>query len=107
VGDGRFKQHFAVHEIEAWLLSDLKIFPLEVAAGLPEATQPESVNLQNPPCKRIKEPFWKRLERKYKKPTDGAKLFAKLDPDVASARCPHLKLLFDDMLQLARTAERA
>jgi hypothetical protein len=27
VGDSRFRQHFAVHETEAWLLSDPNVFP--------------------------------------------------------------------------------
>lgn len=31
----RFYQHFAVHETEAWLLSDPKILPKEVRTALP------------------------------------------------------------------------
>lgn len=31
----RFHQHFAVHETEAWLLSDPKILPKEVRTALP------------------------------------------------------------------------
>ena len=106
VGNVRFRQHFAVNEIEAWLLSDAEIFPQRIADDLPKAAKPESVNFQNPPCKRIRDLYWRKLERKYKKPTDGAKLFAKLDPDVAGDRCPHLRLLFEDLLQLARNAEQ-
>ena len=32
VGDARFSQHFAVHETEAWLLSDPGIFPAVIRA---------------------------------------------------------------------------
>ncbi len=100
VGDRRFRQHFAVHETEAWLLSQPEVFPREVAREL-LTKPPETINLQNPPSKILKEVYQRKLKTKYAKPTEGAKLFRKIDPELAASRCPHLKLLLDDLLDLA------
>lgn len=44
VANPRFRQHFAVHELEAWLLADPMVLPREVRTGLPgKCTQPETV----------------------------------------------------------------
>jgi Domain of unknown function (DUF4276) len=100
VGDHRFRQHFAVHETEAWLFSQPEIFPREVAPELPKK-EPETINLQNPPSRVLREVYQRKLKTKYRKPTEGAKLYRKLDPELAASRCPHLKLLLDDLLGLA------
>ncbi len=104
VGDSRFRQHFAVHETEAWLLSDPSVFPTSVQAQIKKlAHQPESVNFQQPPSKRLHAAY--RVERRdYKKVTDGSNLFGKLIPDSAYVKCLHLALLLDDMLSLAKGA---
>lgn len=71
----RFRQHFAVHETEAWLLSDPAILPREVRVALPgRCTQPETVNFDEPPAKL--------LERLH--PTDPG-LLAKNGPTVIAA----------------------
>lgn len=104
VGDSRFCQHFAVHETEAWLLSDPNVFPASVRTRIQEfAYQPESVNFQQPPSKLL-QALYKAGRRDYKKITDGSTLFGKLTPDLAYAKCPHLALLLDDMLSLAKAA---
>lgn len=103
VGDPRFRQHFALHETEAWLFSQPQIFPHDVAKELPRK-DPETINLQNPPSRILKEIYQRKLKTKYAKPTEGAKLFRKLDPELAASRCPHLKLLLDDLLDLASVA---
>jgi hypothetical protein len=59
-----FRRHFAVHEIEAWLLSDADIFPREVrrdvAAG---SNTPEQIHLNNPPAQLLKRAYRERLGR--------------------------------------------
>jgi len=100
----RFRQYFAVHETEAWLLSDLGIFPAAIRDSLESyANRPESVNFQQPPAKRL-EQLYRANGREYKKVEDGSALFNKLDPNRAYERCPHLKMLLDDMLSLAKAA---
>jgi hypothetical protein len=46
--------------------------------------------------------YKQKTRRNYKKRTYGKQLFAKLDPEVAVARCPYLKSMLDEMLKLAR-----
>jgi hypothetical protein len=104
VGDSRFRQHFAVHETEAWLLSDPNVFPASVRTRIQDvAHRPESVNFQRPPSKLL-QALYKAGGRDCKKVTDGSTLFGKLTPDAAYGKCPHLALLLDDMLSLAKAA---
>lgn len=101
----KFHQFFAVHEIEAWLLSDPKLFSSEIRKELPQNIQkPETVDFTHPPAKLLDD-LYQRIKRKsYKKITDGVNLFDRLDPNVAYTNCPYLKELFDEMLRLAREA---
>jgi hypothetical protein len=106
VGDSRFRQHFAVHETEAWLLSDPGIFPPAIGKRLKNrAHRPESVNFQRPPAKLLHQ-VYSADGRDYKKVVNGSALFNNLDPNRAYRRCPHLKMLLDDMLSLAKSAGR-
>lgn len=105
VGHERFRIFFAVHEFEAWLLSEPEIFPREVQAALPKAVaHPEQVNFDVPPARLLDGIYKQHTKRGYKKTTYGAQLFAKLDPSVAVNKCPNLKAMVDEMLVLAQTA---
>lgn len=100
VSHSRFRQHFAVHETEAWLLSDLRLFPEVVGRLLPK-NDPEKINLRHPPSKALESAYRQALKNKSYDKIKGARLFTELDPDLAASRCPHLKLLLDDLLELA------
>lgn len=64
VGHPKFRQFFAVHETEAWLLSDPNLFPNEVKIALPGKIQrPEEVNFDKPPARL--------LEQIYKEKSNG------------------------------------
>jgi hypothetical protein len=105
VGHPRFRQHFAVHETEAWLLSHLEILPIEVQRALPgRSAQPETVNFDEPPAKLLTRLYREKLGRSYKKVVDGTNLFQDLSPDRAYEKCPYLRALLDDMLGLAQAA---
>lgn len=102
----KYKHFFAVHETEAWLLSQPGNFPVSVRRHLQKhANQPEKVNFDHPPAKVIGEQYLSHCPRGYGKTTDGRKLFGMLDPAVAREACPYLKLLLDNMLQLAPKAK--
>lgn len=103
VGHPKFYAYFAVHEIEAWLLSDANVFPDEVKKLLPKKA-PETVNFDTPPAKLLEQLYESKLRRTYKKVTDGENLFPKLSPEVAVAKCPYLKRMLDEMLALANAA---
>ncbi|WP_300160727.1 DUF4276 family protein [Solidesulfovibrio sp.] len=105
VGSPKFRQHFAVHELEAWLLSDPTIFPPAVRKGLPaKAARPETVNSTEPPSKLLERLYRKATKREYKKRVDGHTLFTRLDPNLAYAKCKALAALLDDMLACVRDA---
>jgi hypothetical protein len=75
VGHPRFRQHFAVHETEAWLLSDPKIFPAGVIEGALNTSSPEAINSQSPPGRRVKARYLSKLKRNYQKRTDALPVF--------------------------------
>lgn len=107
VNHPKFFQFFAVHEVEAWLLSDPTIFPHEVAKSFPKGKiqSPETINFDEPPAKLLDRLYKDQLKRNYKKVVNGQELFSKLNPDQAYKRCPKLKLLLDKMLELAKSKE--
>ena len=106
VGEDRFRQFFAVHETEAWLLSEPRLFSAEIAKSLKGKTeQPERVNHEEPPAKLLDRLYQSKLGRGYKKVTEARNLFPMLSPDVAYARCPQLRAMLDEMLRLAEQGE--
>ena len=87
-----FRQHFAVHEVEAWLLAYPLEWPDQITKRLPE-----QVNFNEPPAKFLK----RILGGYYKKTTAAMNLFPKVDPQTAMNQCPHLKSLMEDLLRIA------
>lgn len=99
----RFTMHFAVHETEAWLLSQPGIFPVDVRAAIERhASRPEAVNGSEPPSVVLNAIYRRALDRKYRKVVDGTELFKRLDPERARTCCPALDGLLQSMLTLAR-----
>ena len=104
VSEARFRQFFAVHETEAWLLSQPGLFSAEVAKSLKgKAEKPELINSDEPPAKLLDRLYKTAAGRSYKKVTEARNLFPKLDPTVAYAKCPNLKGLLDAMLSMMET----
>ncbi len=105
VGSDRFVQFFAVHEVEAWLLSDPKLFPENIRSSLPgRIINPETVNFDEPPARLLDRLYREKTNRSYKKVTQGKQLFDKLDVDIARGKCPRLAEMLDTMLFLAQRA---
>lgn len=68
VDQSKFFQFFAVHEVEAWLLSDPEIFPQKVKSALPKKIdRPETVNFTEPPAKLLERLYSQHTHRSYKK----------------------------------------
>jgi hypothetical protein len=105
VNDPRFRMFFAVHEVEAWLLSQPDIFPRGVQDIFPAwIASPEKVNFNQPPAKLL-DGLYKRATRKgYKKTTYGTQLFERLDPNVAVAKCPYFSEMMSELLTMAKRA---
>jgi len=105
VNDSRFVQHFAVHEIEAWLLADPSIFTSEVRDALGRwARNPESIDFDRPPSKLLEQIYADNLQRGYQKVTDGTNLFRQFDPEIARGKCPQLASFLDELVGLAKAA---
>lgn len=101
VNQPKFFQFFAVHEIEAWLLSEPNIFPIGIRRAFPpKIHNPEKVNFSEPPGKLLERLYPLHVGRSYKKVVNGKELFSKLDPGIAYNKCPSLKELLDKMLEL-------
>jgi len=105
VNHDKFRMFLAVHELEAWLLSQPTIFPSPVAQILKEESRdPETINFDEPPAKLLHRIYCDKLNKGYKKTVQGRNLFPKLDPDIAYDECPYLKNMLDQMLELAQKA---
>ncbi|MBW3538715.1 MAG: DUF4276 family protein [Planctomycetes bacterium] len=105
LGLERFRMFFAVHEFEAWLLSQPEIFPRAVQDTFPKKIAlPETINFDEPPAKLLDRIYRQATRRSYKKTTYGKQLFAKLDPNVAADKCPYLRAMLAELLELAKAA---
>jgi hypothetical protein len=105
VGHHGFRQHFATHETEAWLLSEPEIFPKEIQGAFPpKCARPETVNFDKPPAALLEQLYRARLRRSYGKVADGQRLFRKLNPDTAYKKCDYLRAMLDEMVNLAKEA---
>ena len=105
VGQDRFRMYFAMHEVEAWLLSRPDLFPREIVGKFSgRVGQPETVNFDTPPSKLLDILYSQHLKRHYDKVTNGYELFRKLDPNEVYQKCPHFATMMDEMLELAKEA---
>lgn len=104
VNHSKFRQFFAVHELEAWLLSEPNIFSQDLHSRIAElSNRPETINFDRPPSKRLEEAYHKKGSN-YQKVKDGVALFSSLDPAIAAQRCPYLREMLETLLQLAQEA---
>ncbi|MCD6554826.1 MAG: DUF4276 family protein [Anaerolineae bacterium] len=101
-----FRQHFAVHETEAWLLSDPRIFPPDIASALSsyDTNHPERIDFEEPPAQLLNRLWRRNRGRQYKKVTESRNRFPRLDPSLVYDRCPHFRQMMDEMLEFARRA---
>jgi len=105
VNHPKFRLFFAVHDIEAWFLSDLSLFPQELRKTLKAKTKnPEAVNFNDPPKALLKRLYREKMRRTYKGTTQGWEFFSKLQPEDAAAACPNLQVMLDEMVSLAKEA---
>ncbi|HEY3284930.1 MAG TPA: DUF4276 family protein [Armatimonadota bacterium] len=104
VDSDRFRMFYAVHEVEAWLLSQPSVFPREVVARLQRYSKaPELVDGTHPPAKVLSNAYLGALKRDYRKVTDGTNLLRRLDPEVVHRACPNFGLMLNTMLAIAKS----
>ena len=93
----QFIQHFAVHEVEAWLLAYPQKWPQNVREQITKRP-PEQVNFTEPPSKFLA----RLLPKKYKKTVSARNIFSTVDPNIAYEKSPYLRRLLDDLLEAAK-----
>jgi hypothetical protein len=100
VAHPKFRQFFAIHEVEAWLLSEPNLFIPKIKNALPNKP-PEEINFHEPPAKLLERLYKQHTKHRYKKVTYGRELFSQLDPNQACSKCPRLKEMLEEMLKMA------
>jgi hypothetical protein len=100
--DKRCFVHVAKHEFESWLLCDWAavLKRAGVARKQPWGANPETINRNKPPSKRLQELF-REGKRQFKKTLDGVFLFERLDLNIVAAKCPEFKQFINRLLQLS------
>lgn len=104
----RVEVHFAVQEIEAWMVADPEGFcsiykrysPVlldDLKKLVPLGHSPETVLDCNPkPAERL-EGITKRHGLTYSKAIDGPKVLELVNPDIIAERCPHFKMFRESL----------
>ena len=101
VKQDRFRMFFAVHEYEAWLLSDVEKFDPAIKGRIAShARNPEEVNTDEPPSKYLKRIYSEYLHREYKKTVDGKVLMGRVDPQKVYEKCPNYRVMIDFFVSL-------
>ena len=94
VNHPKFRMFFAVHEVEAWFLSNPSLFPDKVRQAIKsKASSPEEVNFNNPPKAFLRKLYREKMKQNYREVTQGSEFFSRLDPATAGAVCPNLKAM--------------
>ena len=97
----RFRQFFAVHELEAWLLAQPEIFPPELRKDIHAlSSKPEEVNFNRPPKRQLNALYEQRLKRGYLPRVDGAKLFRLVNPEIIRSKCPLFREMTAELIRL-------
>ena len=103
----KFKQHFAVHEVEAWIFADERALSKQLAgARVPSEAHPEELNTGNHPAKRLASLYSKHGQT-YIKSVDGPLLLKAGEPELIYDKCPHFRLFIDDVLEACNHDARA
>ena len=98
-----FFPHVALHDFEAWLLpywDQIRKLSKQINAA-PFGSNPEKVNHQNSPAKRMVELFEVgKCRDSYDKPRDAGRILKDADLMVAIKKCPELKSFVNTILKL-------
>lgn len=92
--------HFAMHDIESWLLCDRSMIAKMVGISEDEiAVNAEAIDLDNPPKMFVKRLF-KAHRKPYRETTEGVRLLSSLSIERVYRRCAYFRVFLDD---IART----
>ena len=96
----KFHPHLAVHETEAWFLAEEKVLSKMLGTKIKRFSNPESINFEDHPSKRLNKLFLKNLQRRYIKGGlygDDRKMFENMILEKTAEKCPYLKAFYNDL----------
>lgn len=97
----KFHAHAAQFEVEAWLLPFWKgICQKLKVQRQPPGANPEQVDLQTPPSRRLSD-LYRLANRSYDKPRDAKAILQGKDLTVVAKQCPEFKALLNTLLACA------
>ena len=103
--DKRFHAHAAQYDVEAWLIPYWESICRRIGVNrAPPGAEPERINLQSPPSKRLAE-LYQTAKRKYKKPVEMNAILEGQDLLVAARACGELREVLNTLLHLAGLRE--
>lgn len=96
-----FFPHFAVHEIEAWILAEGTALKNRLKMKNYTGEQnAEEINFDNPPKKRLNDIFCRQIKTGYLENTDSRKLFTNMDITKVTERCPYFRQFYDELVKV-------
>jgi len=99
---GFFHPHFAVHDIEAWLLAEGTALSSRLQHKLKPEPKAESIDFDQPPSKRVNTLFLQHRKHAYRKKLDAPTLFKQVSFEAVYTTCPYFKVFYDDLANVAR-----
>ncbi len=101
----RFFPHFAVYEIETWILAEGHALSARLRDNsIKPNPNAEDLNDQDTPKSRLNRLFKKYGKHGYREIFDGTALFGKMKFDVVYCSCPNFRAFFDDLRRVASKA---
>lgn len=92
-----FFPHFAIHEIESWILTDGDALSAYLKSRVAGENNAEEIDFDNYPSKRLNYLFLKLKKRRYYKNTDSTALFKKLDFKKVYDNCHYFRTFYDEL----------
>ncbi len=101
-----FHPHFAVHDLEAWLLADGAALTkrLRLRRELEPDRQAEERDFDRPPSKQVNDLFVRHRKEAYQKTVDGTPLYKDIAFDPVYNNCPYFREFYDDLKSVAERA---
>ncbi|KWT92773.1 DUF4276 family protein [Candidatus Magnetominusculus xianensis] len=107
---GMYAIHFAIQEIEAWIVADMDCFRsvykynkhkcfTDSISKIPYISEPEKIDC-NPKISEYLENIAKGCTLRYRKTIEGIQLLREVNPDTVCTKCPAFKYLRNDLWEL-------
>jgi hypothetical protein len=99
ISEEKLRLHFAVHDVEAWMIADRANTEQILKIDLSEydGKPPEEINDNKPPADVLREEALNGPTKSYIKTAHGKRILSNLNHDLVSKKCPHFKEFIEDI----------